>query len=42
MIRVIRDSMASNYMGISFNNLRKNTKAGVKDRLAWIEDVVLE
>ena len=41
VIQVIRNSMASNYQGITFDRL---SKSGVRktDRLSWIDEVVLE
>ena len=41
VIQVIRNSMASNYQGITFDRL---AKSGVRktDRLSWIDEVVLE
>ena len=41
VIQVIRNSMASNYQGITFDRL---VKSGVRktDRLSWIDEVVLE
>ena len=41
VIQVIRNSMASNYQGITFDRLAKSG-ARKTDRLSWIDEVVLE
>ena len=41
VIQVIRNSMASNYQGITFDRLSKSG-ARKTDRLSWIDEVVLE